>query len=138
MNTDDEHPEPACPEDETLARHQRIAEVLDGKRQMDWSDWAMFICESKCLTPYGQRVALWAADTLQDTLKNDFFQRVADWLARMQTTDPDLAPYSHPIFSLGLWPANDLPWVYANLIRLAAHIQLFKRNRPHNRIRRVC
>lgn len=137
MNTDDEHPEPVCPEDETLARHQRIAEVLDGKRQMDWSDWAMFICESKCLTQDGQRVALWAADTLQDTLKNDFFQRVADWLARMQTTDPDLAPDSHPIFSLGLWPANDLPWVYANLIRLAAHIQLFKRNRSHNGIRSV-
>ncbi len=137
MNTDIEHSGPESTEDETLARHKRMAEVLDGKRQMAWSDWAMFIYESKYLTPDGQRVALQAVDTLKDTLKDDFFQRVVDWLARMQATDPDLSPDSHPIFSLGLWPANDVPWVYANLIRLAAHIQLFNRDRSHNRIGRV-
>lgn len=137
MNADAERPEPESTEDETLARHKRIAEVLDGKRSMDWSDWAMFIYESKCLTPDGQRVALRAVDTLRHTLKDDFFQRVADWLTHMRAIDTDLAPDSHPVFSLGLWPVNDLPWVYANLIRLAAQIQLFNLNLPHNKFRRV-
>src|SRR6266702_6070043 len=132
MNTDVEHPEPESTEGETLARHQRMAEVLDGKRRMNWSDWAMFIYESKCLTPDGRRVALQAVDTLQHTLRDDFLWRVEDWLARMRANgDPDLAPDLHPIFSLGLWPANDVPWVYANLIRLAAHIQLFKLDNNH-------
>ncbi len=137
MNVDAEHPEPESLEDDTLVRHKRFAEVLDGKRSMDWSDWAMVIDESKCLTPDGRRVALWAADTLRQTLKDNFFQRVADWLTHMRAIDPDLAPDSHPVFSLGLWPANDVPWVYANLIRLAAHLQLFNLNLPHNKFRRV-
>jgi ribosomal protein S15P/S13E len=146
MNPDAEHPEPGSTKDETLARHQRMAKVLDGKRRMDWSDWAMVIYESQCLTPDGRRVALQAVDTLQHTLRDDFLRRVEDWLARMRATgDPDLAPDVHPIFSLGLWPVNDVPWVYANLIRLAAHIQLFKldnhnrsrRNLDNNRVRRV-
>lgn len=80
-------------------------------------------------------MAFWAVDILRHALKDDFLQRVSDWLARMQATDPDLAPDSHSIFSLGLLPVNDLPWVYANLIRLAAHIQLF--NLDNNRVRRV-
>jgi hypothetical protein len=138
MNADDEHPEPESTEDETLARRNRFAEVLDRKRQMDWSDWTLFIYYSKCLTPDGQRVALRAVDTLQQALKGDFLQQVASWLARMQANgDPDLAPDLHPIFSFGLWPANDVPWVYANLIQLAAHIQLFNLNLPHNRFGRV-
>ena len=116
MHRDAEHPEPETTEDGTLAQHQRFAEVLSGTRPMDWSDWSMFIDESTCLTPDGRRVARWAADTLRHTLRDDFFQRVADWLAHMRATDPDLAPDSHPVFSLGFWPANDLPWVYANLI----------------------
>ncbi len=133
MNMDTEQHKPETPEDETLARHKRMAEVLDGKRPMDWSDWAMFIHESKCLTTEGQRVALWATATLQHALGDDFLQRVVDWLARIQAKDPDLAPDLHPIFSLGLWPANDLPWVYANLIRLAARIQLFLPDRKNRR-----
>jgi hypothetical protein len=138
MNADVEDPEQGSPEDETLARQKRMAEVLDGKRRMDWSDWAMGIYESKCLTPDGRRVALQAVDALQHTLRDNFLRRVEDWLARMRATgDPNPAPDVHPIFSLGLWPVNDVPWVYANLIRLAAHIQLFSRNRPHNRIGRV-
>ena len=145
MNTDADHPESESTEDETLARHKKIVEVGDGKRRMDWSDWDTFIYDSKCLTPEGQRVALWAVDILRHALKDDFLPRVSDWLARMQATDPDLAPDSHPIFSLGLLPVNDLPWVYANLIRLAAHIQLFnldnnnrsRLNLDNNRVRRV-
>jgi hypothetical protein len=145
MSIDAEHPEPGSPEDDTLARHKKMAEVLDGKRQMDWSDWAMFICESKCLTPEGRRVALQAVDTLRRTLRDDFFQRAADWLTRMRAVDPDLPPSSHPVFSLGFWPANDLPWVYANLIRWAAYVQLFRLdnnnrsqlNMENNRVGRV-
>ena len=145
MNKDTEHPESESTEDKTLERHRRIVEVGDGKRRMDWSDWDSFIYNSKCLTPEGQHVALWAVDILRHALKDDFHQRVADWLARMQATDPDLAPDSHPIFSLGLLPVNDLPWVYANLIRLAAHIQLFnldnnnrsRLNLNNNKVRRV-
>jgi hypothetical protein len=137
MSTDAKHPEPEAPEDDTLARHKKMAEVLDGTRQMDWSDWAMSIYESKCLTPEGRRVALQAVDTLRCTLQDDFFQRITDWLARMRAKDPDLAPDIHPVFSFGFWPANDLPWVYANLIRWAAHIQLFNLDRPQNRLGRV-
>src|SRR5712692_52704 len=32
----------------------------------------------------------------------------------------------HPIFSLDLWPANDVPKVYANLFQLAAQIELLQ------------
>lgn len=54
MNTEAEHPESESTEDNTLARHRRIVEVGDGKRRMDWSDWDLFIYDSKCLTPEGQ------------------------------------------------------------------------------------
>src|SRR6266496_4706533 len=139
MNADAEHSEPESPEDETLARHKRMAEVLGGQRRMGWSDWKdMSIYESTCLTPDGQPVALWAVDVLQRALGDDFLRRVEDWLARMRATgDTDLAPDMHPILSLGLWPANDVPWVYANLIRLAAHIHFFNLNRSQNRLGRV-
>ncbi len=140
MNADPEHPESESTEDETLARHKRMAEVLDGKRRMGWSDWKdMSINESTCLTPDRQRVALWAVDVLQRALKDDFLWRVGDWQKRMREKNPDVKPEMHPIFSLGLWPANDVPWVYANLIRLAAHIQLFiLENKSHpNRVRDV-
>lgn len=139
MNADAEHSEPESPEDETLARHKRMAEVLGGQRRMGWSDWKdMSIYESTCLTPDGQPVALWAVDVLQRALGDDFLRRVEDWLARMRATgDTDLAPDMHPILSLGLWPANDVPWVYANLIRLAAHIHFFNLNRSQNRLGRM-
>lgn len=76
MSIDAEHPEQESSEEDTLARHKRMAELLAGKRQMDWSDWAMSIYESKCLTPEGRRVALQAVDILRRTLQDDFFQRV--------------------------------------------------------------
>jgi hypothetical protein len=120
MNTED--PEP-IDEDETLARHRALAEVLEGKRPMGWSDWSMFIHESRCLTPDGRHIALWAVNILQRALGDDFLQRAADSVAKRAVTT-ELEPGIHPIFSLGLWPANDVPWVYANLIQLAAQITL--------------
>lgn len=139
MNEDAEQSEPGSTEDETLARHKRMAEVLSGQRRMGWPDWKdMSIYESTCLTQDGQPVALWAADVLQRALGNDFLQRVEDWVARMRATgNTSLPPDAHPILSLGLWPANDVPWVYANLIGLAAHIHLFIHDRSQNRIGRV-
>ena len=138
MNADAEHPEPSSPEEETLARHKRLSEVLSGQRRMGWPDWKdMSIYESTCLAPGGRSVALWAVDVLQRALGDDFLSRVEDWLARMRSADPDLAPDLHPILSLGLWPANDVPWVYANLIRLAAYIYLFNPGRPQNRFGHV-
>ncbi len=139
MNEDAEHSEPGSTEDETLARHKRGAEVWSGPQRMGWPDWKdMSIYESTCLTPDGQLVALWAADVLQRALGEDFLRRVEDWVARMRATgDTSLPPDAHPILSLGLWPANDVPWVYANLIRLAAHVHLFYRDRSQNRVGRV-
>ncbi len=119
-------------EDETLARHRAFAEVLEGKRPMGWPDWSMFIQESRCLTPDGRRIALWAANTLQRALGDDFLQRTADSVAKRSA---GLEPSIHPIFSLGLWPANDVPWVYANLIQLAAQLTLL--SRPGANFRRV-
>lgn len=106
-------------EDQTLARHRAFAEVLRGERSMAWSDWIMPIYESKTLTPAGQQVALGAVTTLQRVLGNDFLEK---------------APKreGHPIFSLGIWPANDVPWVYANLFQLAAQLEL-----PGQRRRKV-
>lgn len=73
MSTDAEHPESEVPKDDALARHKKMAEVLDGTRQVDWSDWYIGIHESKRLTLEGQHVALQAVDTFQRTLQNDFF-----------------------------------------------------------------
>lgn len=109
--TTPEHPDPSSA-DQTLTRHQAFAEVLQGKRAMSWSDWAMPIHESQCLTPQGLSVALWSVETLQQTLESNFLQRAIE------------APASHPIYLFGLWPANDVSWVYANLFQLAAQIKL--------------
>jgi|SRR5947209_3393307 len=139
MNEGAEQAEPGSTEDETLARHKRMAEVLSGLRRMGWPDWKdMSIYESTCLTPDGQLVALWAADVLRCALGDDFLRRVEDWVVRMRSTgDTSLPLDAHSILSLGLWPANDVPWVYANLISLAAHIHLFYRDRAQNRVGRV-
>lgn len=114
-------------EDETLARHRAYAEVLEGKRPMSWSDWLMPIYESGCLSPDGRRTALWAANTLQRALGNDFLQRTVNSLS-IRSASAGLKPGIHPIFSLGLWPANDVPWVYANLIQVAAQLALLGRH----------
>ncbi len=128
-----QNPEP-IDEYETLARHRAFAEVLEGKRPLGWLDWSMFIHESHCLTPDGRRIALWAANTLQQALGDDFLQRTADSVAKRAVT-AGLELGIHPIFSLGLWPANDVPWVYANLIQLAAQLTLL--SRPGTNFRRV-
>lgn len=95
-----------------LARHTMLMEALQGKRPMMWSDWALPLYDSRCLTPEGQQVALWAVETLRQALEDTFFQKTATSL-------------SHPIYSLGLWPgSNDVPWVYANLFQLAAQLRL--------------
>ena len=61
-----------------------FAEVLQGKRPMDWPDWAMFIYNSQYLIPLGQRVALWAVETLQRALGADFLHRPAPALDQVE------------------------------------------------------
>ena len=70
----------------------------------------MFIDESHCPTPSGQRVALRAVETLERILGADFLHRAAAVAL---------------LSSLGLWPlTNDVPWVYANLFQFALRIRL--------------
>jgi hypothetical protein len=112
-----EHTDPSAT-DAALARHRAFAEVLRGDRPMMWSDWALLIEDSQCLTPSGLRVARWAVSVLERTFGGDFLQRAT------------AAPGAHPVFSLGFWPgANDVPWVYANLFQLAAQIELLTQSR---------
>lgn len=106
MTTEQDDP---SEEDQTLACHRAFAEVLKGERPMAWSDWAMIIDESKCLTTGGKQVVFWAVDTLRQTLQDDFLQRAQEWLAKMQAKgDPDLAPRSHPHLFFG--SLADLRW----------------------------
>jgi len=102
----------------SLRRHQCAAEVLEGTRAMDWSDWALAIPESQTLTAEGRRVAGWAVETLRHTLQEDF-------LSRAQVAAAQGTQGAHPIFWLNLWPMNDVPWVYANLFQLATQFHLF-------------
>lgn len=98
------------PEDETLAHHRVWSNVLEGKQSMGWSEWAMPIHESCCLTPDGQRVAVWAVNTLRQALGDDFPQQVRDF----QRSKRHTLVGSHPIFTLAFWPINDVLWVYVN------------------------
>lgn len=133
MNMNSEDPEPND-EDEALERHRAFSEVLEGKRLMGWSDWSMFIHESHCLTPEGRHIALWAVDTIQRSLGDDFLHRATESVVkRTEITEMKLG--IHPIFSLGLWPVNDVPRVYANLIQLATQLTIL--NRPASNVRRV-
>jgi hypothetical protein len=118
--------------DEILTRHRAIVDALEGKRPMDWSIWDLFIDDSTCLTSDGRRVAHWAVETLQRMLGNDFLKRVK---AKMdaQHVPEGVGTGLHPVFSLGFWPANDVPWVYANLIQMATQLHLFQQNSSTNR-----
>ncbi len=58
---------------------------------------------------YTPSLILWAVETLEQSLGTDFLHRTA------------AVPL---LFSLGLWPADDVPWVYANLFQLALRIKL--------------
>src|SRR6266851_732558 len=114
MRIDAEHPESESTDDEMLAQRKILVELMKGERQMDWTVWPAFVYDSKCLTPEGKRAVRWAANTLSLTLGADFLQQAV------------AASAPHPIFSLGLWPANDVPQVYANLFQLTAQIELLR------------
>jgi hypothetical protein len=132
--TEEQHP--SLRNDEVLIRHRAMADVLEDRRPMDWSTWDLFIDDSTCLTPDGMRVAHWAVEVLQRILGNDFLQRVKAKMAT-QHTSSELEPDLHPVLSLGFWPANDVPWVYANVIQMATQLYLFQQNITTNRFKLV-
>ena len=47
-------------ENDTLARHNRLAEVIKGERLLQWSDLETFIYDSHCLSLQGKQVAVWS------------------------------------------------------------------------------
>lgn len=101
-----------------LARHRRLAEVLQGKRALAWSDLETLIYDSRCLTPQGKRVALWSLATMQALLKEKF-------LASAQQEPEILTTY--PFFALDFFPgANDVPRVYAEVFRFALQLHLLQ------------
>ncbi len=63
-------------ENDTLARHTRLAEVLEGKRLLEWSDLETLIHDSHCLTPQGKQVAVWSIAILKELLKDRFLRIV--------------------------------------------------------------
>ncbi len=128
--TEEQHP--SSPNDEILKRHRAIVDAFEGRRPMDWSIWDLFTDDSTCLTSDGRRVAHWAVETLQRMLGNDFLQRVKAKMATQHVPE-GLEPGLHPVFSLGFWPANDVPWVYANVIQMATQLHLFQQNISTNR-----
>src|SRR6266516_141518 len=91
-----------------------IVQLMKGERRIDWTLWPAFIHNSQLLTPKGKDAVLWARDVLQRTLGDNFIQEI------------EKRSMQHPIFSLDLWPANDVPKVYANLFQLAAQIELLQ------------
>lgn len=99
--------------DSVLARHQAFVDAMESKRALDWDTWSMHVHESRCLTPAGRNVALWSVNVLRSALGPDFPQCA-------------MSSGGHPIFSLNLWPANNVPWVYANLFQLALHLDILK------------
>jgi hypothetical protein len=122
--------------EEIVARHQAMIDFFEGKRPMNWSFWDLFIDDSTCLTSDGWRVAHWAVDTLRHVLGDDFLAKVKARMATQRVPE-GLEPSVHPLFSLGFLPANDVPWVYANLIRMALQLALFQRSVSTNRFGRV-
>jgi hypothetical protein len=118
--------------DEILTRHRAMVDAFEGRRPMDWSIWDLFIDDSTCLTSNGRRVAHWAVETLQRMLGNDFLQRVKAKMATQHARE-GVGPGLHPVFSLGFWPANDVPWVYANVVQMATQLHLFQQNISTNR-----
>lgn len=102
-------------EDEIIARKKAFVAALSGEQSMTWNAWAFPIYESSYLTSQGRDYALQAVAILQRYLKPDFPQRAME--AR-----PRHALVSSPFG--GFWPANNVPWVYANLFQLAAQLEL--------------
>ncbi len=128
--TEEQHS--SSPDDEILTRHRAMVDAFEGRRPMDWSIWDLFIDDSTCLTSDGRRVAHWAVETLQRMLGKDFLQRVKAKMATQHVPE-GLEPSLHPVFSLGFWTANDVPWVYANVIQMATQIHFFQQNISANR-----
>jgi len=99
----------------TDAEHREmIVQLMKNERRMDWTLWPAFIYNSRSLTMKGKDAVLWARDVLQRALGDNFIQEI------------EKRSIQHPIFSLELWPANDVPMVYANLFHLAAQIELLQ------------
>ncbi len=99
-------------EDQMLARKKAFGELLRGERLMNWADWSYPLYDSKYLTPGGRRIALRAVATLQRVLGDDYLERAVN------------VPPPRPIYSFSIWPANKVPWTYANLLQLAAQLEL--------------
>jgi hypothetical protein len=100
--------------EEILARHRRLAKVLEGKRLLDWFDLETFIYDASCPTIPGKRVALWSISLMKACLKDAF-------LVQAQQAPEILTLY--PFFSLNFLPgANDVPRVYAEVFRFALQL----------------
>jgi hypothetical protein len=105
-------------ENDTLARHIRLSEVLEGKRLLEWSDLETLIYDSHCLTPQGKQVAIWSIAILKEQLKDRF-------LVNAQQASEIITIY--PFFALNFFPgANDVPRVYADVFRLALQLDLLQ------------
>lgn len=105
-------------ENDTLARHNRLAEVIKGERLLEWSDLETFIYDSHCLSLQGKQVAVWSIATLKEFLKDKF-------LVKAQRASEILT--SHPFFTLDFFPGvNDVPRVYADVFRLALQLDLLQ------------
>ena len=105
-------------ENDTLARHIRLAEVLERKRLLEWDDLKTLIYDSRCLTPQGKQVAVWSIAILKEFLKDTF-------LVNAQHAREILTLY--PFFALNFFPGvNDVPRVYANVFRVALQLHLLR------------
>jgi hypothetical protein len=105
-------------ENDTLARHIRLAEVLERKRLLEWDDLKTLIYDSSCLTPQGKRVAVSSIAILKEFLKDKF-------LVNAQHA-PEILTI-HPFFALNFFPGvNDVPRVYADVLRLALQLHLLQ------------
>jgi hypothetical protein len=131
-----EEQKPSSSSDEILTRHRAMVDAFEGRRPMDWSIWDLFIDDSTCLTSEGQWVAHWAVKALQGALGDDFLEKVKARKTTQRVLE-GLESGLHPVFSLGFWPANDVPWVYANLIQMAVQLHLFQDSISTNGFGRV-
>lgn len=97
-----------------IARNQALVDAGEGRREWTWDIWSMWIDDVEYLTPEGRSVAHWAVSVLKRSLGPDFLHdRKAVAL----------------LGALGLWPLfslSPIPWDYANLIQIAAQIELLK------------
>jgi hypothetical protein len=103
---------------DTLVRHNKLAEVINGERSLEWFDLETFIYDSQCLTSQGKQVAVWSIATLKESLKERF-------LAKAQHSPEILTIY--PFFALDFLPGvNDVPKVYADVFRFALELYLHR------------